>query len=84
MAKPDIVLCTPVRTPIGTYGGALKDIPASDLGAAVIRETLRRSGAQAIATAALEVAAGYAEVAMYSDPDHWLNTLKDQVDVPLK
>lgn len=44
MTKPDIVLCTPVRTPIGTYGGALKDTPASDLGAAVIRETLLRSG----------------------------------------
>ncbi|CAE6787317.1 Acetyl-CoA acetyltransferase [Paraburkholderia nemoris] len=113
MTKPDIVLCTPVRTPIGTYGGALKDTPASDLGAAVIRETLLRSGltadtidavtmgqviqagarmnparqaaigggvpvhvpaltlnrvcgsgAQAIATAALEIAAGYVEVAI--------------------
>ena len=36
MAKPDIVLCTSVRTPIATYGGALKDTPATDLGAAVI------------------------------------------------
>jgi len=44
MAKPDIVLCSPVRTPISTYGGALKDTPATDLGATVIRETLRRSG----------------------------------------
>jgi acetyl-CoA C-acetyltransferase len=113
MTKPDIVLCAPVRTPIGTYGGALKDTPASTLGAVVVRETLRRSGlaadivdtvvlgqviqagagmnparqaaiggglpvhvpaltvnrvcgsgAQAIATTALEVAAGYAEVAI--------------------
>ncbi|MBI5719777.1 MAG: acetyl-CoA C-acetyltransferase [Burkholderiales bacterium] len=113
MTKPDIVLCTPVRTPIATYGGALKDTPAPDLGAAVIREVLRRSGlaakvvdtvvmgqviqagarmnparqasvgaglpvqvpamtvnrvcgsgAQAIATAALEIAAGYAQVAI--------------------
>lgn len=44
MAKPDIVLCTPVRTPIGTYGGALKDTPTTDLGATAIRETLQRSG----------------------------------------
>src|SRR5437867_3813848 len=44
MPTPDIVLCAPVRTPIGSYGGALKETPASDLGAAVIRETLRRSG----------------------------------------
>lgn len=113
MAKPEIVLCSPVRTAIGTYGGALKDTPATDLGAAVIREALRRSGiageridmvvmgnviqagnrmnparqaaiggglpvqvpaltvnrvcgsgAQAIASAALEIAAGYAKVAI--------------------
>ena len=44
MSKPDIVLCAPVRTPIGGYGGALKETAAPDLGAAVVRETLRRSG----------------------------------------
>ena len=113
MTKPDIVLCAPVRTPIGSYGGALKDTPATDLGAAVIREALGRaglaadavdtvvmgqviqagarmnparqasigaglpvqvpamtvnrvcgSGAQAIATAATEIAAGVARVAV--------------------
>jgi len=41
---PDIVLCAPARTPIGSYGGSLKETPASALGAAVIRETLHRSG----------------------------------------
>ncbi|MET3709945.1 acetyl-CoA C-acetyltransferase [Sphingomonas trueperi] len=40
----DIVICEPVRTAIGTYGGSLKDVPATDLGAAVVRETLRRTG----------------------------------------
>lgn len=113
MTTPDIVLCNPVRTPISAFGGALKGTPAPDLGAAVIREALRRSnlaadavdtvvmgqviqagarmnparqasvgaglpvqvpamtvnrvcgsGAQAIATAALEIAAGYAQVAI--------------------
>ena len=113
MSKPEIILCVPVRTPIGTFGGALKDTPATVLGAAVVRETCRRaglppeavdtvvlgqviqagakmnparqaaiggglpvqvpavtvnrvcgSGAQAIASAALEVAAGYAKVAI--------------------
>ncbi|HCF3279235.1 thiolase family protein [Pseudomonas aeruginosa] len=44
MSKPEIVLCAPVRTPIGTFGGALKDTPATALGAAVVRETLRRAG----------------------------------------
>jgi len=44
MAKTEIVICNPVRTAIGTYGGSLKDTPAPDLGAAAIRETVRRSG----------------------------------------
>ena len=43
MSARDVVLCHPVRTAIGTYGGALKSTPAVDLGAAVVRETLRRS-----------------------------------------
>jgi len=44
MSTRQVVLCHPVRTAIGTYGGGLKDMPASDLGAAAIRETLKRSG----------------------------------------
>ena len=44
MNHPEIVICAPVRTAIGTYNGILKNIPAPDLGAAVICETLRRSG----------------------------------------
>jgi acetyl-CoA C-acetyltransferase len=43
MKDRDVVLCHPVRTAIGTFGGSLKEIPATDLGAAVIRETIRRS-----------------------------------------
>jgi acetyl-CoA C-acetyltransferase len=44
MASPEIVLCHPIRTAIGTFNGALKTVPATDLGAAVVRETLKRSG----------------------------------------
>lgn len=44
MEKIEVVLCNPVRTPIGTYGGSLKDIAAPDLGAVTIRENLKRSG----------------------------------------
>ena len=44
MANNEIVLCAPVRTAIGTYNGTLKNIPAPVLGAAVIRETLKRAG----------------------------------------
>jgi len=44
MSKPEVVICAPVRTAIGTYNGSLKATPATDLGAAVVRETLRRAG----------------------------------------
>jgi acetyl-CoA C-acetyltransferase len=44
VANNEVVLCGAVRTAIGTYGGALKDVPASYLGAAVIRETVLRNG----------------------------------------
>ena len=43
MQSRDVVLCHPVRTVIGTYNGTLKGTPATELGAAVVRETLRRS-----------------------------------------
>lgn len=39
----DIVLCSPVRTAIGAFNGALKSIPATELGATVVREIVKRS-----------------------------------------
>src|SRR5262245_16581285 len=39
----DIVLLSGCRTPIGTFGGALKDVPAVELGALVVREALARA-----------------------------------------
>src|ERR1700719_2322779 len=44
MSARDVVLCSPVRTAIGAYNGSLKGVPATDLGATVVRETLKRSG----------------------------------------
>lgn len=43
MDMREVVLCAPVRTAIGTYNGSLKATPATELGATVVRETLRRS-----------------------------------------
>jgi acetyl-CoA C-acetyltransferase len=37
------VILSACRTPIGAFGGAFKDLSASDLGAVVIREALRRA-----------------------------------------
>ena len=39
----EVVLVSAVRTAIGTYGGSLKDIPPTDLAAAVVRESLARA-----------------------------------------
>src|SRR5881296_529937 len=43
MSSREVVLCRPVRTAIGTFNGTLKGTPATELGATVVRETLRRS-----------------------------------------
>jgi acetyl-CoA C-acetyltransferase len=40
----EIVISTPLRTAIGTFGGALKDVPAVDLGTSVAKEVISRSG----------------------------------------
>ena len=40
----EIVISTPLRTGIGTFGGSLKDTPATDLGATVGKEVLSRAG----------------------------------------
>ena len=37
------VILSACRTPIGAFGGALKDLSAADLGAIVIREAIRRA-----------------------------------------
>lgn len=44
MPKPNPVICAPVRTAIGAFGGRLKAIPASDLGATAIKASLERAG----------------------------------------
>src|SRR5690349_7914059 len=44
----DAVILSACRTPIGAFGGALKDLSASDLGAVVIREAIARAGIKPI------------------------------------
>ena len=39
-----VAIVSPVRTAVGNFGGALKDIPAEELASTVIKETLDRSG----------------------------------------
>ena len=40
----EVVIVSAVRTAIGSFGGSLKDIPAADLGAIVIKEAVNRAG----------------------------------------
>jgi acetyl-CoA C-acetyltransferase len=40
----EAVIVGTVRTPIGTFGGSLAEVPATELGSLVIREALRRAG----------------------------------------
>ena len=40
----EAVICEPLRTPIGRFGGVLKTVPAVDLAAAVITSLLNRTG----------------------------------------
>ena len=39
----EVVIASAVRTAIGTFGGSLKDIPPTELGALVVRESLARA-----------------------------------------
>jgi len=43
----EVVLVGACRTPIGTFGGQLKDVKAVDLGALVMKEAIKRAGISA-------------------------------------
>jgi acetyl-CoA C-acetyltransferase len=43
-SQRSVVFAEPVRTAIGAFGGAFKDIPAPDLGAAAIKAAVARAG----------------------------------------
>lgn len=40
----DVVIVSGARTAIGSFGGSLKSVPAIDLGALVMKETLKKAG----------------------------------------
>ena len=40
----DAVICMPLRTPVGRYGGVLKDVQAEALAATVIKAVIERAG----------------------------------------
>ncbi|GIS82473.1 MAG: hypothetical protein CM1200mP15_11050 [Dehalococcoidia bacterium] len=42
-----VAIVSPVRTPVGTFGGGLKDVSAAELASTVIKEILNRTGLEA-------------------------------------
>ena len=40
----DAYICEPLRTPVGRYGGSLKDVPTAELAATVVRALVARTG----------------------------------------
>ncbi len=40
----DIVICQPLRSPVGAYGGQFRSIPAEDLATQVVQALIERSG----------------------------------------
>jgi acetyl-CoA C-acetyltransferase len=46
MTTRDAVICQPLRTPVGRFGGVFRDVSAAALAATVIRELIARTGLQ--------------------------------------
>ncbi|MGH2864014.1 MAG: acetyl-CoA C-acetyltransferase [Solirubrobacteraceae bacterium] len=44
MASREAVICQPLRTPVGRFGGALRDVSAAVLASTVVRELVARTG----------------------------------------
>ncbi|WP_275106653.1 hypothetical protein [Ornithinimicrobium flavum] len=42
----DVVICSPLRTPVGGYLGSLSSLSAAELGTQLLTELLRRTGLQ--------------------------------------
>jgi acetyl-CoA C-acetyltransferase len=40
----EAVICEPLRTPVGRFGGVFRDVPAAELGALVVRAMVARTG----------------------------------------
>ncbi|HWD10714.1 MAG TPA: acetyl-CoA C-acetyltransferase [Solirubrobacteraceae bacterium] len=55
----DAVICEPLRTPVGGFGGVFRDVPVTVLAATVIRELMTRTGVPAHAVDDVVLGQGY-------------------------
>ena len=44
MTFDDVVICSPLRTPVGRFGGVFADLSATDLASGLLRELAERTG----------------------------------------
>lgn len=56
----DVVICEPVRTPVGRFGGVFKDLPVQDLASAVIKGLVDRTGLRSADVGDVIFGQGYA------------------------
>ena len=52
----EVVVVSGARTAVGNFGGTIKDIPAVQLGALVIKEAMKKAGLRPHVSAELEAA----------------------------
>ncbi|MDR3630947.1 MAG: acetyl-CoA C-acetyltransferase [Desulfocapsaceae bacterium] len=77
------VIVSGSRTAVGAFGGALKDVPAMQLGATVLRETLRKAGLRPAASKTMVMAGpdrlqGQGPIALEIQHNSW-----DKATVPV-
>jgi acetyl-CoA C-acetyltransferase len=57
---PDALICEPLRTPVGRFGGMFRDVSVTELATTVIRELLNRTGLPPDAVDDVLLGQGYA------------------------
>jgi acetyl-CoA C-acetyltransferase len=79
MKMQDVVVTSAVRTAIGNFGGALRDVPVVQLGAKVVHEALARNGLRPVPpldNAQYRPKQLPTETAVIEKSDAWDNSLK--------
>lgn len=66
----EVVIVSGARTPVGSFGGSLKDVTAVELGSLVLKEALKRAGLRPVVSDEMKAGAPY--------------PLKDQGKIPLE
>ncbi len=72
----EVVIVSGVRTPVGSFGGVLKDVSVVELGSIVIREALKKAGLRPVVgdtmiKAAPDKLADQGKVSLETDADRW-------------